>query len=61
MRFLFLFIALFFIAEGAYSQTPTLNQFYRQNKRNAEVRGKLPGWLLRIAGKIAIDKNDEIE
>ncbi|MAW88172.1 MAG: hypothetical protein CMJ42_16765 [Phyllobacteriaceae bacterium] len=61
MRFLFLFIALFFIAEGAYSQTPTLNQFYRQNKRNAEVRGKLPGWLLRIAGKIAIDKNDKIE
>ena len=61
MRFLFLFIALFFVAGEAYSQTPALNRFYCENKRNAEVRGKLPGWLLRIAGKIAIDKNTEIE
>lgn len=61
MRYLFIFITLLFVAEAAHSQTPALNQFYRQNKRNAEMRGKLPGWLLRIAGKIAIDKNEEIE
>lgn len=61
MRYLFLLLTISFLADTGFSQTPALNQFYRQNKHDSEVRGKLPGWLLRIAGKIALDKNDDIE
>ncbi len=61
MKILALLIPLFFIAEATPCQTPALNTFYRQNKRQAEVHGKLPGWLLRMAGKFALTKSDEIE
>lgn len=43
----------------AFSQNKALNKFYRHNKRGKEVRNaKLPGWLIRSGGKIALKKSD---
>ncbi len=41
----------------AIAQNKPLNKFYRQNKREEGVRNaKLPGWVIRLGGKIARNK-----
>lgn len=41
----------------AICQNKPLNKFYRQNKHEEGVRNaKLPGWLIRLGGKIAGNK-----
>ncbi|MCC6726382.1 MAG: DUF4252 domain-containing protein [Saprospiraceae bacterium] len=41
----------------AFGQNKPLNKFYRENKREEGVRNaKLPGWVIRLGGKIARKK-----
>lgn len=43
------------------AQNRALNKFYRKYKRGNDVQNiKLPGWLIRVGGKIAI-KSEELE
>lgn len=53
-----LLILLLFLLPGmAFSQNRPLNKFYRQYKHEEGVRNaKLPGWLVRLGGKIARSK-----
>lgn len=41
------------------AQNRPLNQFYRKYKRGKDVQNiKLPGWLIRVGGKIAVKSED---
>ncbi|MEO1261861.1 MAG: DUF4252 domain-containing protein [Bacteroidota bacterium] len=54
-------LALFLISVPviAFGQNKALNKFYRKHKRGKEVQNaKLPGWLIRFGGKIAIKNAD---
>lgn len=52
-----LIFLLFLLPVLAISQNKPLNKFYRQNKHEEGVRnGKLPGWVIRLGGKIARSK-----
>lgn len=54
MRNILLAIMLLAIPAMAFSQTRELNKFYRQHKREKGVQNaKIPGWLIRLGGKIA--------
>ncbi len=63
MKNILLFTCLLVLPALAFSQTRTLNKFYRQNKKGADVQNmKVPGWLIRFGGKIAlknVDNEDE--
>ena len=65
MKNILLFIILMTVPLATFSQNKALNKFYRQHKRGNEVQNmKLPGWLIRFGGKMAIknsnmDKSDE--
>lgn len=59
MKNILLAIFLLSVPMVAFSQNKALNKFYRQNKRGKEVRNaKLPGWLIRTGGKIALKNSD---
>lgn len=45
---------LLLVPTMAFSQTRTLNKFYRQHKSDKGIQNaKVPGWLVRTGGKIA--------
>lgn len=59
MKNILLAICLLVVPAMAFSQTRALNKFYRQHKRGAGVQNmKVPGWLIRFGGKIAIKSSD---
>ena len=62
MKNILLAIFLLSVPMVVFSQNRALNKFYRQNKRRKEVRNaKLPGWLIRSGGKIALKKSEMSE
>jgi hypothetical protein len=62
MKNILLAICLLVVPVMAFSQTRALNKFYRQHKRGADVQNmKVPGWLIRFGGKIAIKNSDSGE
>ena len=59
MKNILLFIFLIALPIAAFSQNKALNKFYRNHKRGKEVQNmKLPGWMIRFGGKIAIKNSD---
>ncbi len=55
MKNILLTISLFALPGLAIGQNKTLNQFYREHKRKVDVQHfTLPGWLVRMGGKIAV-------
>lgn len=59
MKNLLIPICLLFLPILAFSQNRALNKFYRQYKRGDAVQNmKLPGWLIRFGGKIAVKSSD---
>ncbi len=62
MKNILLSAFLLFVPLFLFSQNRALNKFYRQNKRGKEVRNaKLPGWLIRSGGKIALKRSEMSE
>lgn len=59
MKNILLAIFLLCVPLVAFSQNKALNKFYRKHKRGKEVQNaKIPGWLIRFGGKIAIKNAD---
>lgn len=59
MKNILLAIVLFSVPMAAFSQNKAINKFYRKHKRGKEVRNaKLPGFLLRTIGKMAIKRSE---
>ncbi len=60
MKNILIAIMMLMVPAMAFSQTRTLNKFYRQHKRERGVQNaKIPGWLIRMGGKIAKKNVDE--
>jgi hypothetical protein len=63
MKYNLLLIILLALPVASFCQNRALNKFYRQHKREAGVQNmKLPGWLIRLGGKIAkkhVDAKEE--
>jgi Domain of unknown function (DUF4252) len=60
MKNILIAIMLLMVPAMAFSQNRTLNKFYRQHKREKGVQNaKVPGWLIRLGGKIAKKDVDE--
>ncbi len=61
MKNILLAIFLITIPVVAFSQNKAINKFYRKHKRGDDVQNmKLPGWLIKTGGKIAV-KNADME
>ncbi len=59
MKNILLAIFLFSVPMVAFGQNKAINKFYRKYKRGNEVQNmKLPGWLIKVGGKIAIKSSD---
>jgi len=59
MKSILLALMLLLLPAMAFSQTRTLNKFYRQHKSEKGVQNaKVPGWLIRMGGKIARNNVD---
>ncbi len=61
MKNILLAVILLSVPLVAFGQNRALNKFYRQHKKGKEVQNmKLPGFLIKFGGKIAI-KNSDME
>lgn len=59
MKNILLAAFLFTVPVVAFSQSKALNKFYRKHKRGSDVKNmKLPSFLIRTGGKIAIKNSD---
>ncbi|HFA48613.1 MAG TPA: DUF4252 domain-containing protein [Bacteroidetes bacterium] len=59
MKNFLLAIFLLSVPMLAFSQNKALNKFYRKHKKGKQVQNmKVPGWLIRFGGKIAIKNSD---
>lgn len=62
MKNILLIISLFALPGLCLSQNRAINKFYRQHKHDAGVtKAKLPGWVVRVGGKIAKVSSDSKE
>ena len=59
MKNILLAIVILSVPMVAFSQNKAINKFYRKHKRGKEVRNaKLPGFMLRTIGKMAIKRSE---